>query len=102
MAGCTTSSNVFSHAGALALGKGSDGRRGGEGKTSSTYWQITEDSRITLPSCTSVGTTPFGLSFRYSGRKCSNLRSSRRRSAQARFFSESTMRTLNEWTEFHS
>ncbi len=39
------------------------GMSGGLGNTSSKYAQITLDSTMTLPSCTSTGTTPRGFSF---------------------------------------
>ena len=37
------------------------------GETSSRYSMMTEESMTIAPSWSSVGTTPFGLSFRYSG-----------------------------------
>ena len=40
------------------------GIKGGSGKIPSIYSQINVDSMTAEPSCTSVGTTPFGLSFR--------------------------------------
>src|SRR5215831_11332714 len=47
--------------------QGSAGMRSGSGNVSSRYSQMRVDSMIALPSCRSVGTTPFGLSFRYFG-----------------------------------
>src|SRR6516164_2774580 len=43
--------------------QGSAGMRSGSGNVSSRYSQMRVDSMIALPSCRSVGTTPFGLSF---------------------------------------
>ena len=43
---------------------GSFGMSGGSGKVSSMYSQISVDSMTGVPSCTSVGTTPLGLSLR--------------------------------------
>ena len=40
------------------------GISGGSGKVSSMYSQISVDSITGVPSCTKVGTTPLGLSFR--------------------------------------
>jgi len=60
---------------------------------------MTEDSITGRPSCTSVGTTPFGFSFMYAGSNWSP-RSVMRRSWYARFFSARTMRTFWAQTEF--
>ena len=49
------------------------GRSAGSGKDSSRYSQMSVDSTMAAPSCTRVGTTPLGLSFRYSGSYCSFL-----------------------------
>lgn len=64
---CSPSSSRLVHRRIRARPKASAGRSAGSGKASSRYSQITVDSTITRPSCTSVGTTPYGFIARYSG-----------------------------------
>ena len=52
------------------------------------------------PSCTSVGTTPFGLSLRYFGSYCSLANRSTRIASQSSPFSLSVIRTFWQQTEF--
>src|SRR5215467_6272882 len=49
------------------------GESDGCGNTSSRYSMMHDESVTGSPSCTSVGTTPFGLIWRYSGVSCSSL-----------------------------
>ena len=55
---------------------------------------IIDSSVIMAPSCTNVGTTPFGLSFRYSDAMCSLFEKLICRSSHSRLFSASTSRTF--------
>ena len=59
-----TSSIYRIHLRICARSAGSAGVSGTSGKTSSRYSQMTLESMMTTPSCTRVGTTPFGLIFR--------------------------------------
>src|ERR1700761_7217354 len=59
-----------------ARSKAEVGTRDGCGNVSSRYSQMRVDSTIARPSWISVGTTPLGLSLRYSGRYCSLLKRS--------------------------
>src|SRR5437588_4901233 len=78
----------------FARSTGSSGtRRASPGNTSSRYSMITEESMIARPSCSSDGTTPFGLIARYSGLSWSPAKRSSLRSANRRPFACSTKRT---------
>jgi len=72
-AGAQTSmqSTILLHNRIRVRSQGSAGTSRGFGKASSRYSQINVDSMIAFPSCTSVGTMPLGLSFKYFGSYCS-------------------------------
>ena len=93
------SSTYLPHTRMRARPAASFGASGGSGNISSTYSQISVDSITGTPSCTSVGTTPFGLSLRYSGSHCSSLNRSTRRASQVSPFATSAMRTFWQQTE---
>ena len=82
-----------------ARSAGALGTSGGLGNVSSMYSQISVDFITGTPSCTRVGTTPLGLSLRYSGSYCSVLNRSTRRASQVRPFSTSVIRTFCKQTE---
>src|SRR5262249_60253005 len=65
------SSTILLQSAIRARNQGSAGMKSGSGNVSSRYSQMRVDSMIALPSCRSVGTPPFGLSFRYFGSYCS-------------------------------
>src|SRR5262249_52677902 len=78
----------------LARSIGSSGtRRSAAGNTSSRYSMITEESMIARPSCSSDGTTPFGLTARYSGLSWSPAKRSSLRSSNGRPFACNVKRT---------
>ena len=74
---CRPSSSCFVQRRICARPKLSVGLSGRSGHWSSTYSQITVNSMMTRPLCTSVGTTAFGFSLRYSGFCASPRRRSR-------------------------
>jgi hypothetical protein len=63
-AGCSCSSTALVHSRMRARAMALRGLSGTSGNSSSRYSQITVDSISTTPSCTSVGTTASGLSFK--------------------------------------
>ena len=67
---------------------------GEEGKTSSRYSLMTEESVTTTVPCTSVGTTPLGLSCRYQSCRCSFSRRLTMRSVWGSPFSARASRTF--------
>src|SRR5262245_38967421 len=79
--------------------QGSDGTSSGWGNVSSRYSQISVDSITGLPSWTSVGTTPLGLSLRYFGSYCSLRNRSTFTACHVRPFSHRVMRTFWQQTE---
>src|SRR5271155_783265 len=78
----------------LARCTGSCGvKSSGSGATSSRYSIMTDESMTIAPSWSSVGTTPFGLSAKYSGLSWSPARRSSLISAKGSCFAFSTNRT---------
>lgn len=72
--GCTYSSTNFVQLRILAASRALAGRNGVSGWIWSIYSQMTVDSRMIVPSSIRTGTTPLGLSAKYSGVNCSPFR----------------------------
>src|SRR6516225_10874781 len=100
-AGAQTSmqSTILLHNRIRVRSQGSAGTSRGFGKASSRYSQINVDSMIAFPSCTSVGTMPLGLSFKYFGSYCSALNKSTLTDSQSSPLARIVIRTFWQHTE---
>src|SRR5262245_46390164 len=96
---CRISSGNLHHRRIVARSTGLFGLSGGSGKTSSKYEQITLDSTLVLPSCTSTVTSARGFIFFNSAVSCSPLPLLTLLLVHGTSFSSGTTRTFSAHTD---